>query len=125
LDFAFDLKKRATRNNPQLRPASLAGTEDHAAVELTFHTFTSRLSALAFELIDGSLDHRLIGEERLDEISNLTGEMAERLAPAGELLSLSSLLYAHYYISIQIMKENATKNRNLSKKIFARAGIIR
>ncbi len=64
-------------------------------VELTFRTFTPRFSALALELIDGSLDHRLTGEERLDEVSDLIGEMTERLAPAGELFSLSPTLYAH------------------------------
>jgi len=112
LDFAFDLKKSAMRNNLQPRPAFLTRAEDHAAVELTFRTFTPRFSALAFELIDGSLDHRLTGEERLDEVSDLIGEMTERLAPAGELFSLSSALYAHYYISIQIIEENATKKRN-------------
>lgn len=78
-------------------------------MELTFHTFTSRLSTLAFELIDGSLDHRLIGEERPDEVSDLGGEMAERLAKLRELLPLIPVLYAHYYISIQIMKEKAIK----------------
>ncbi len=64
-------------------------------MELTFRTFTSRFSALAFELIDGSLDHRLTGEKRLNEVSDLIGKMAERLAPPGELFSLSSILYAH------------------------------
>lgn len=64
-------------------------------MELTFRTFTSRFSALALELIDGSLDHRLTGEERLDEVSDLIGEMAERLAPTGKLFSLSPTLYAH------------------------------
>jgi hypothetical protein len=82
LDFALDLKKRAARNNPQPRPAFLAGTEDHAAVELTFCALAPRFPALAFELVDGSLDHRLIGEERPDEVSDLIGKMAERLAQA-------------------------------------------
>lgn len=49
-------------------------------MELTLRALTSRFSALAFELIDGSLDHRLIGEERPDEVSDLIGKMAERLA---------------------------------------------
>jgi hypothetical protein len=64
-------------------------------MELTLRTSTSRFSALAFELIDGALDHRFAGEERPDEISDLIGKIAERLTQAGELLSLSLTLYAH------------------------------
>lgn len=64
-------------------------------MELTFRALASRFSALAFELIDGSLDHRLIGEERPDEVSDLVGEMADRLAQAGELFPLNPILYAH------------------------------
>lgn len=108
-DLAFDLKKRAAGNNPQPRPASLAGTQDHAAVELTLAALASGFSALAFELIDGSFDHRLIGEERPDEVSYLVGEIAERLAKPRELLPLSLTLYAHIYISIQILSKNAIK----------------
>lgn len=64
-------------------------------MELTFCALASRFSALAFELIDGSLNHRLIGEERPDEVSDLVGKMAERLAKEGELFPLSPILYAH------------------------------
>lgn len=78
-------------------------------MELTFHTSTSRLSALAFELIDGSPNHRLIGEKRADEVSDLIGEIAERLAKLRELLSLSSLLYAHFHISIQFVGKKSNQ----------------
>ena len=64
-------------------------------MEVTLCASTPRFSALAFELIDGSLDHRLIGEEGSYEIFDLIGEGAERLAESGELFSLSSALYAH------------------------------
>lgn len=64
-------------------------------MELTGCALASRFSALAFELIDGALDHRFVGEERPDEVSDLIGKIAERLPQAGELLSLSPTLYAH------------------------------
>jgi len=69
-NLAFDFKKGAPGNNPQPRPSSLAGTQDHAAVQLT-------AAALAFEFIDSALDHRLIGEERPGELSYLVAELAE------------------------------------------------
>jgi len=85
-------------------------------VELTCCAPTSRFSAPAFELIDGPFDHRFVGEERPDEVSDLIGKITERLTQAGELLSLSLTLYAHIYISIQIIKKNATKKMIFFKK---------
>ena len=64
-------------------------------MELTGCALASRFSALAFELIDGSLDHRFVGEERPDKVSDLIGKIAERLTQAGELFSLIPTLYAH------------------------------
>ena len=86
------------------RISSILGSYDpyHAAVELALCALASRFSALASELINGSLDDCLIGEERPGELSYLVGKMVERLAKPRELLSLSSRLYAHIYISIQI-----------------------
>lgn len=76
-NLAFDFKKGAPGNNPQPRPSSLAGTQDHAAVQLTAAALASGFSALAFEFIDSALDHRLIGEERPGTLSYLVAELAE------------------------------------------------
>jgi len=39
-------------------------------MELALSAFASSFSALALELIDRSFDHRLIGEERSDNLSD-------------------------------------------------------
>ena len=79
-------------------------------MELAFCAFASRLATLSSELIDRPFDNRLIREERLDNFSELVGEINERLAKLGELLSFGFILYAQYINSIQISTENATKN---------------
>lgn len=64
-------------------------------MELTGCALAPRFSALAFELIDGALDHRFVGEERPYEVSDLIGKMTERFTQAGEHLSFIPALYAH------------------------------
>jgi len=79
-------------------------------MELAFSAFASRLTTLAFELIDRSFDHRLRGKERFDKLSYLVREINKRLAESGEVLSFRFLLYAQYIISIQISMKNASIN---------------
>jgi len=78
-------------------------------VEFSFCTLTSRFTTLAFQLIDRTFDHRLIGEERFNDFSDFRWEKGQGLAEPGEFLFIFLALYAQYIISIQILAKNASK----------------
>jgi hypothetical protein len=78
-------------------------------MKVTLSAFASGLSALSFQLIDRSFDHRLIGKEGLNKSANLMAQMNEGLPKSAEFLSVSTFLYAHIYISIQIIKQKSRK----------------
>lgn len=112
------LTERSVRDNTQPRPAFLAGTDNHAAMELALSASASRLSTFALEIIDRSFDHKLIGEEGLDKLPDLVGESNKRLPKSTEFLPVCLILYAHYYISIQIIMQIASEKSTSLKKLF-------
>jgi hypothetical protein len=78
-------------------------------MELTLSTFASWLSAFAFQFIDRSSDNVLIGKRRLDKLPDLIIQSFKGLPKLTEFSSFCITLYAHFYISIQIITQNARK----------------
>ena len=105
-------------DDAQPRFSLLAGADNHAAMELALSALASWLSTFALELIDRSFDHRLMRKKGPDKLPDLIGELNKGLSESTEFLSVCSVLYAHKYISIQIMVYNASKKSMSSKKSF-------
>jgi hypothetical protein len=64
-------------------------------VKLALRAFTARLSTATPKLIDRSFDHGSIGEERLDQPLDLTGQVQKCLPKLTESLTIFLTLYAH------------------------------
>ena len=68
------IRQKAPRNDPQLRFAFFADTENHSGMQMTLATPATRLSTFTFQLIYRPLHNGLVGNERLDQLVDFFGE---------------------------------------------------
>jgi len=128
-DPLLGIHKKPSWNCSQSRLASLTGTDHHASVKLSLGTFTPWLSAFALQFIDRPFDDRPIGKEGLNKPSHLIEELNQGAAKTREFSFCCFLieelnqgaaktrefsfccfsLYAHIYISIQIITQKSRK----------------
>jgi len=104
-------------NDLQSGPASFAGADHHARVQLASSTFTSRLSTPALQLIDRSFDHGSVRKEGVNESLEIVGQMEKGLSEATEPLSIGPRLYAHILLAYRFEHKSQEKNES-SKNFF-------
>jgi hypothetical protein len=92
--FTLHLNKKSARDDAQSRLAFLAGTYNHAAVELALSAFTSHFSTFSLQFIDRTFDHRQIGKKGFGKFPYLIAELNKALPKPAEFLSIY-VLYAH------------------------------
>ena len=85
-------------------------------MQLPLSALASWFSTFSLQFIGGSFNHRPIREKRFNNLPDLVGESSKGLPKLAELFLICGCLYAHIYISIQILVQKARKKWLPSKK---------
>jgi hypothetical protein len=103
------LNEKAARNCAQSSFALLACAQNHAMMEAALSAFTPRFSTFRLQFIDRSFDYRLVRKKGFNNMTDLVSESRKELPKPAEFFLIPGCLYAHIYISANILHKKARK----------------